>query len=706
MTHYKRRHFLTLTASAAAATMTIPATIRKALAIAPQQTSGTIDDVQHVVILMQENRSFDHYFGTYRGARGFGDRFTIPMASGQTVWHQSDGKKNILPFHLNTKTTKGMRVPMTPHTWPDAQSAWDLGRFGYWPKFKEFQSMGYYRQDDIPFQFALAEAFTLCDANHCAIQTGTTPNRMVLMSGTNFAPGMTRPARSQAQAMIDNSNNLGKQNGLYQWTTYPERLSQAGVSWRIYQNQTDLQENPPNNLDIGKLDNWGGLCAPWESFKQYQEAKPESALYQNAMSAWSLQDLEQHVIEDRLPQVSWIIPPPNWSEHPHASSPLQGAGYTQRVLDTLLKNPKVWSKTVLIVTFDENDGLFDHMPPPTVPAYNQDGTLAGATTLPASAISGQYFQNAINGVSATRPYGLGPRVPMYVVSPWSRGGWINSQVFDHTSVIRFLEQRFKVIEPNISAWHRAVCGDLTSCFDFTKPDATTTVDLPSMRAATGKTLRLPHRLAAVALPVQADLPQQRRGTRPARALPYELHVHLQENPQAQKLTLQFQNSGHAGAVFHVYDKLHLDRIPRRYTVEGGKTLEDFWLTAADQSRYDLWILGPNGFHRHFHGVQQPQLEVAPRISISYQVARDAIQIQVNNLDGPAGSFTITDHAYDQQAQPQMLHVVANSTGTHNWSLAKSSYWYDFSVSGDRFTQRFAGKMENGNAGISDPAMGW
>ena len=361
------------------------------------------------------------------------------------------------------------------------------------------------------------------------------------------------------------------------------------------------------------------------------------------------------------------------------------------------------SKTVLIVTFDENDGLFDHMPPPAVPAHQDDGTLAGATTLPASAISGQYFRNTIHGVSAVRPYGLGPRVPMYVVSPWSRGGWINSQVFDHTSVIRFLEQRFKVIEPNISAWHRAVCGDLTSCFDFAKPNAGKPATLPSMHAASGKTLVLPDQLAAVALPAHADLPRQTRGSRPARALPYALQVHLQEHPETQKLTLEFHNSGDAGAVFHVYDKLHLERIPRRYTIEGGKTLEGSWLTAADQGRYDLWILGPNGFHRHFRGVQQALAGGNPGISIADQVAANAIRIRCHNPQATVCALHITDHAYGQPAQ--MLLVAATDSATHHWSLDKSHGWYDFSISGDNFTQRFAGKMENGKDGISDPAMG-
>ncbi|HTU57929.1 MAG TPA: alkaline phosphatase family protein, partial [Polyangiales bacterium] len=216
--------------SAAACGLSIlPASIQRALAIPASNATGTIEDIDHVVILMQENRSFDHYFGTMAGVRGFGDRTAIPIARGKSVWFQSDGKNEILPFHLDTKTTSAMRVRGTPHSWVDAHQAWDMGRLTQWPRFKKAHSLGYYEVDDIPFQRALASAFTLCDAHHCSIQSGTLPNRMVLMTGTSVRPDMTAPARTKHDACIDNGSNRGKY-GLYNWTTYPERLQAAGVS--------------------------------------------------------------------------------------------------------------------------------------------------------------------------------------------------------------------------------------------------------------------------------------------------------------------------------------------------------------------------------------------------------------------------------------------------------------------------------------------
>src|SRR5882672_399258 len=186
-----RRKFLRATArsaSALAALTTLPPSIREALAIPAAFETGTIRDAKHIVIMMQENRAFNHYFGTMRGVRGFGDRFPIPLESGKPVWFQSDGTQEIPPYHLDKETTNALLFPSTPHSFSDAQAAWNQGKFGQWPKYKRAYSMGHYQREDIPFQFALAEAFTICDAYHCSITTGTDPNRIVYFSGTNFNP--------------------------------------------------------------------------------------------------------------------------------------------------------------------------------------------------------------------------------------------------------------------------------------------------------------------------------------------------------------------------------------------------------------------------------------------------------------------------------------------------------------------------------------
>ena len=672
--------------------------IARALEIPASSRTGTIRDVQHVVILMMENRSFDHYFGTLRGVRGFGDRHPVPLESGKPVWFQSDGHTEITPYHHDTRTTSAMRAPVTPHSFADAQAAWGQGKFGFWPKYKTAYSMGHYARDDLPFQFALAEAFTICDAYHCQVTTGTDPNRIAFWSGANFDPVLRARGVNCTDADSEPDNlrcwiegKLPEPGYTYQgsaltWSTIPEVLEGAHISWRIYQD--------PN-------DNWTGAMHGGLAFAGFRDAKPGSPLYEKGMRHWSLDDLAADVKAGTLPQVSWVLPPAMWSEHPGPSSPAQGAEFTARVLDAITVNPEVWSKTVFFLTFDENDGRFDHVPPPAPPSFNLDDTPAGKSTLD---LAGLYFsdrdkkhhhpEDTISGT--LRPWGLGPRVPMCAISPWSKGGWVNSQVFDHSSVGQFLEKRFGITISAISPWHRAVCGDLTSAFDFETPNDP---KLPKLPDASGSA-------ALVALqsgrpePVPPTLPKtpsQESGVRYSRALPYELHV--DDERGADELRLTFHNTGRAGAVFHVYDKLHLDRIPRRYTVEAVRELQDVW--AIDAGRYDLWILGPNGFLREFRAAGN-----GPKIAarLRYNTIRRAVRLEIANRDGNACELTLRDNAYGAFA-PRRLLLPPKASVVRTLPLTKSANWYDLSLTNRaNFSCRFAGRMETSRHGVSDPAI--
>jgi phospholipase C len=298
---------------------------------------------------------------------------------------------------------------------------------------------------------------------------------------------------------------------------------------------------------------------------------------------------------------------------------------------------------------------------------------------------------------------------MYVISPWSKGGWVNSQVFDHTSVLQFIEQRFGITETNISPWRRAVCGDMTSAFNFADPDNTEffktlpdTTDLATRaRALPSKTTPLP--------PNTPSLPEQIQGTRPSRALPYELHVSAAVALSAQTVTLTMSNTGKAAAVFHVYDRLHLDAIPRRYTVEADKELTGSWSLAADSGVYDLWVLGPNGFHRHFTGNAQTLAaanQPNPEVQVCYDIANGDLMLKLHNTGSVECSFSVVANAYfAKTAQTQT--VAADKEGSLNWALKSSGYWYDFTVtvSGLKgYTRRFAGRLETGKPSISDPVM--
>ena len=530
MTDSNRRGFLRAVGTAAGATAaltTFPPVIARALSIPAARRTGTLADVEHIVILTQENRSFDHYFGTLNGVRGFADRFPIPVPDapsivGKCVWYQPNQSPTgtpaaIAPFRLNTlQQFAVMRVEGTPHSWTDAQFAWNEGRMSTWPRIKQNHSLGYYAKDDMPFQWSLVNAFTVCDAYHCAIQAGTNPNRLFIWNGTNdpLAKG-NGPATYNDYDWFDADPG---HNGGYSWTTYPERLEAAGISWQVYENMAD-------NFTDNPLAGFQSFRAAWFQKPGYSEA-----LRQRGVSTRDLDLLRTDVLANKLPSVSWIVATADGSEHPGPSSPAQGADYISRVLEALTSNPDVWSKTVLILNFDENDGFFDHMPPPAAPSYQSwsptpsQSVLAGASTVDTTGeyheVLVSYHDNAIEKGLLHRPYGMGPRVPMTIISPWSRGGWVNSQVFDHTSVIRFIEARFGVMEPNISAWRRAVSGDLTSAFNFADPNDEAFFDnLPATLALANQARALPgHTVpatpAVTALPVQAD------GVRPSRALPY------------------------------------------------------------------------------------------------------------------------------------------------------------------------------------------
>jgi phospholipase C len=304
---------------------------------------------------------------------------------------------------------------------------------------------------------------------------------------------------------------------------------------------------------------------------------------------------------------------------------------------------------------------------------------------------------------------MGPRVPMYVISPWSRGGWVCSEVFDHTSTIRFLEARFGVYEPNISAWHRAVAGDLVSCFDFDRPNAELP-ELPDMSSATGDPLVISG-LPPVRLPELPRMPSQDPGLRYSRALPYRLEVYGRANlSHASRLELTFENAGSRAAVFHAYDRLHLERVPRRYTVEPGKSLSDVWSTVEDAGRYDLQIFGPNGFVRMFVGelpLQRARLAL-PEVQLARNVLRHDLELRAWNAGDTPCEIKVVGNAYRPDSVLSLWLPQGAAPRVLNWPVHASGFFYDFSVSCPTlptWSRQFAGRLETGRHGVSDPALG-
>ncbi len=304
------------------------------------------------------------------------------------------------------------------------------------------------------------------------------------------------------------------------------------------------------------------------------------------------------------------------------------------------------------------------------------------------------------------PYGLGVRVPMIVVSPWSKGGWVCSEVFDHTSLIRFLERRFArrnrdLVESNITPWRRTVCGDLTSAFNFRSPNSAP-VELPDTSAYEPAD-RDRHPDFVPTPPTKQSLPRQERGLRRARAIPYELHVDGSAHVSANEFRLDFKNTGKAGVCFQVRSADAAD-LPRTYTVESDKKLSGAWDLTDRQGKYDLSVYGPNGFLRQFRGTVARNPNVDLEVDIRYDSDDLAVIVRVANQSRSSVRVSI---AAGYGCRSVADTIPRGRALEKRFSLKTSFGWYDFSITArgdDSFLRRFAGHIENGRDSVSDPAL--
>lgn len=676
-----RRTFL-LSASAVAAAQSASASARAA-----GRDRGSLQDVEHVVILMQENRSFDHYFGALRGVRGFGDPRPVTLPSGRPVWAQRradrDGGQIAWPFRLDYNSSNARCFTGLDHSWKDSQARWR--NWDCWAEQKGALTMAHLTRADIPYYYALADQFTIADAYHCSLQGPTGPNRLYHFTGTNglsigqegvycVTNGGSDPNPGADMAKDDDSEGLP-------WDTYAGRLEKAGVSWRVYQEIANYSDNP-----LGY-------------FKEFRKLDPQSSRYRRgrAYVDWIdgivPEDTEktqaQHLIAafaadvaaDRLPQVSWIVPMMQMSEHPDAPVPF-GEVLISSLVAALAANPKVWAKTAFILNYDENDGFFDHMPAPM------------------PAIAPRYGASNVDVRSETyqgEPVGLGPRVPMMVISPWTRGGWVNSQLFDHTSVLRFLEKRFAVAEPNISPWRRAACGDLTSMFDFDVPyaarlDTSWVKALPSIANYVAETEKLCASAPPPAIATSRGVPAQEAGTRPARALPYRFAVDPVWSEEG--LALTFVNDGPTAVIFGVQDEIAFTGW-RYFTVAAQSRLKEKWSLSAE-APYALVVRGPNGFQRDFRGSAD-----APHVDASLSQDGKGQDVVLHFINRSGRPVDLSLHCAHGGTRDRM-RIAAGERASQTIRLA-AHRWYDLQADiagGARL--RLAGHVENGQPAISEP----
>jgi len=459
--HFSRRDLLKFAAAAGAYSMVSGCSaINKAISGSSGGSTSScakLTDIEHVVILIQENRSFDHYFGSYKGVRGFSESSNAYKQSypGNTTVSPAGV---LYPFHLDSSKWNAACTHDIDHSWVTQHQSWDNGaNDGFVTAHVPINAndavltMGYYTRADLPYHYAVADTFTLCDNYHCSVIGPTDPNRIYTMAASIDPDG--KNGGPLIQTLVGNRSSM---YGKLTYTTMPEQLQAHGVSWKIYSTPDQTIQNGISSNNV----------LPY--FKNFQDSSTQ--LYKNAFDPQFPTDFIADATTGNLPQVSWIIPSVVESEHPPSPS-LLGELTVAAIINALTANASQWAKTVLFVTYDENGGFFDHVPPPTAP-LGTAGEYITATPVPDASVLG--------GISG--PIGLGFRVPMLIISPFSRGGFISSDTFDHTSVLRFLETRFGAEVPNLSAWRRSAVGDMTSAFNFSKPDTSVPI-LPTLNAA-------------------------------------------------------------------------------------------------------------------------------------------------------------------------------------------------------------------------------
>ena len=700
-----RRSFLNHTAVAGAATAASSSlfakTVARALAIPANNVTGTIADVAHIVIFMQENRSFDSYYGTLPGVRGFSDPRAVPLPTGQPVFVQPNGTGTLLPYHFDVKNTNAVHVGLD-HSWKGSETTWK--DWNAWVAKKSVHTMGYFDRADVPYYHALADAFTVCDAYHCSIFGPTDPNRFYLLAGQsnlvltgisdsrlyNVAGGVYN-----ADIAVDNPSAVGQ---AYQ--SYAEVLQANGVDWKVFQEWDNYGDNYLQYFRNFRVDSSGARLTPASPLYQRGRTVASGSTQANAAGTtgqFLLDDFAAAVRAGTLPQVCYIVAPFEYCEHPDAT-PNAGENFAARLLDALVANPAVWAKTALFINYDENDGFFDHMPPVVPP----ESTRRGRSTLAAGTAGELYTGNV--------PVGLGPRVPMTVISPWSKGGRVCSQLFDHTSVIRFVEEwlvargasRAAATCPNISPWRRAVCGDLTSAFNFASPNAAWPASVPTAAAypkTAGSKDALPP--AVQVMPVQEAVTTA--APRPAAPLPYRLDAIGAGPGTGKQFALGFGNTGTATAAFRVYSTLRTDG-PWHYTVEPGKRIDNEVWNWSGGAWY-LAVHSHNGFLREFQGSFAGAGRVA-QVALVENAAGHAVQVVFRNAGTTALNFRLADATYGDRSVLSIA-VPAGQSVTQSKSVDGSFGWYDLvaTLDGDgAFKVRLAGHLEGAGLDFTDPVL--
>ncbi|TXE12313.1 phosphocholine-specific phospholipase C [Algoriphagus aquimarinus] len=834
-----RREFLkkaALVTGGASIWSSMPMAVQRAMAI-PAVPGTTFYDAEHVVMLMQENRSFDHCFGTMKGVRGFNDPRAISLPDLNPVWLQPDKDGNrFAPFRFDIKDTKATWMSGTPHSWENQVDARNEGKYNNWIEAKrpgkEYYdlplTMGFYSREDLPFYYALADAFTVCDQHFCAALCGTTTNR------SYFWTGKTHGADGEKAKVRNGELTYGKEGN---WKTFPERLEDNDISWKVYQNELSITSeldgeaesllanftdnnlewfsqfgvrfNPahylflqkvekalpseiaklkvnlasnPSNLEelqkelkekVEKLAYLGEYLKKWNAAEFEKLSDHAKSLHKKAFQTNSgdpdyhqteklsyqengedretiipkgdiLHQFRKDVNEGTLPTVTWLVAPQKFSDHP--SAPWYGAWYASEVMNILTEDPEVWKKTIFIINYDENDGYFDHVPPFVPPSpYKPNGKMSAGLSSVGEFVTVEEEMKAgfKQEDSRTSPVGLGYRVPLIIASPWSRGGWVNSEVCDITSTIQFLEKFLtkktgkNIEESNISSWRRTVSGDLTSAFRPYNGEKITHAEPVNQeefvkQIYNAKFKNVPTnfiklteeeaRKEAVNQASSSVFATQEPGTKPSNGLKYDLHADGKLSSDGKNFIISFTASQDVfgkdalGSAFNVYapgkylnqETTAFEPVKTwAFAVKSGDSISYEWpVSEFENGLYHLRVYGPNGFYREFKGSSNSQkLELSAKPVFKQKNVTEELELTIKNRSASNLTLQATDDVY--QILNREIKIAAGAEASFKIDTKKHKGWYEVTLADKAQDLKitYAGRLETGKDSISDPQMG-
>jgi phospholipase C len=338
------------------------------------------------------------------------------------------------------------------------------------------------------------------------------------------------------------------------------------------------------------------------------------------------------------------------------------------VLQTLMANPELWKNTALFITYDEHDGFFDHQLPP----------------FPETSVTDEY----IDGL----PIGPGTRVPMIIASPWTRGGYVDSNVYNHTSMLQFLATWTGVQPANVTSWRKSVTGDLTTAFDFKHPDFSIPANIPTLDQTWALTQLTGGSTTPPAEGAQ-KMPAQEPGTRPHRPANLQLHADVTVDRSASKVTATLTNTGKVGASFAVYPDALLTFGATPVTVQPHQTGSYVWDATLTAGKYAFSVYGADGFLTSFAGTVAPAAQRSGQIPAASAALRSrTVALTLASEGKQAITYTLT--ANDYEGGTRKVTVAGGSARTVRWPVNRDGY-YDVVITAntsDGFRRRYAGRL--------------